>query len=257
VQIGAGPTPIPTQVAAGPAFYGPIQSYLVSAKPTFEDDFSVANMAWGGTSEGQAIYALVNGGVLTITDHATGGGTLDDQVRGITFPTNGLFDSGNFALKFDFVFSGGLDMTGVEFRSASAQEPGYKFIIWSDGTWKLDQINGAIHISDGIITPQSGTYTVLLITQDQNLAIFVNDHLLYEADNLVLSGTSNQIYAEGAHGSTGNFDNFKFWNLDGVQIGVGPTPLPTQAAAGPAFYGPIQSYLVSAKPTFEDDFSAH
>jgi hypothetical protein len=64
VQIGPISTPIPT--AGVPAFYEPIQSYLASANPTFEDDFSVQNAAWGGTSEGQAIYALVNGGVLTL-----------------------------------------------------------------------------------------------------------------------------------------------------------------------------------------------
>jgi hypothetical protein len=106
----------------------------------------------------------------------------------------------------------------VEFRSASAQEPVYKFIIYGDGTWKLYQINAATHKADGIIPPQPSNFTVLLIVQDQNLAIFLNDGLIYEAKDLELSGTSNQIYAEGAHGSTGNFDNFKFWNLDGVEI---------------------------------------
>jgi hypothetical protein len=58
-----------------------------------------------------------------------------------------------------------------------------------------------------------------LIAKGSNLCVFLNDELIYEANDLPLSGTSTKIIAIGYNDtSEGRFDNFKFWYLDGVDF---------------------------------------
>jgi hypothetical protein len=206
-------------------------------------------MVWGGTSEGLAIFNLVDGGELTITDHSEGDMSLDHGVPGLTFPVNGLFNAADIALQFDFAFTSVNDI-GVIFRSPTAQETDYKINFSNDGTWTFTRNNGNSSISNGQMSLQGNYNTVLLMVQDQYLAIFLNDNLIYEATNLAHSGTSNLISVRGNHGSEGKFDNLKFWNLEGVDVEAGD-----QSLAASSFTVAALDYITEQTPTFEDDFS--
>jgi tetratricopeptide (TPR) repeat protein len=227
-----------------------VQSYIEAQPPTFEDDFSAADMVWGGTSEELAIFSLVKNGVLTITDHAAGTGTdHDDEVSGLTFPENNLLNAEDFALKFDFKFEtdNPVDEIGVQFRSTPAQNRDYQINISRTGTWNIVQ-NGDTSVANGWFS-QKNTSTLLLIVQSTYLAIFVNDTLIYEANDLILTGTSNRISVVGRHGSHVDFDNLQFWNLEGVEFSTQETSEAT------SFGETAQAYLVTQTPTFEDNFS--
>jgi hypothetical protein len=248
VRAGEGETPTPT-VETPVVMYEPYLEYIDSTPPTFEDDFSAADMVWGGTSEGLAIFNLVDGGELTITDHSEGDMSLDHGVPGLTFPVNGLFNAADIALQFDFAFTSVNDI-GVIFRSPTAQETDYKINFSNDGTWTFTRNNGNSSISNGQMSLQGNYNTVLLMVQDQYLAIFLNDNLIYEATNLAHSGTSNLISVRGNHGSEGKFDNLKFWNLEGVDVEAGD-----QSLAASSFTVAALDYITEQTPTFEDDFS--
>ena len=186
-------------------------------QPTFEDDFSQADMVWGGTSEGLAIWSLVEGGELTISDHVEDvGWTPDHAVPGLTFPTNGLFNAGNFLFEFDYTFTDNdPDEIGIQFRSTRDLESGYKFYsVWGGG-WVLSQENT---IEYGSYLEKGGFNHIRLLVVDQYLAVFLNDELKFSADDLTSFGTTNRIWVSGDQGGEAIFDNVKFWNLDGVNF---------------------------------------
>lgn len=184
-------------------------------QPTFEDDFSQADMVWGGTSEGLAIWALVDGGELMITDHAEDvDWTSDHAVRGLTFPTNGLFDAGNFLFEFDYSFRSVYEI-GIRFRSSRDLESGYKFYAIQGGGWVLSQEKV---IESGSYLENGGSNHIRLLVVDQYLAVILNNELKFVTDDLTSIGTTNRIWVSGEHGSEALFDNVKFWNLDGVDF---------------------------------------
>ena len=57
----------------------------------------------------------------------------------------------------------------------------------------------------------------LFIVQGEKLAVFVNDALVLEYNELTLSGENNFFQVNGG-GAPQKIDNFIFWNLDGVEI---------------------------------------
>ncbi|MGD2028159.1 MAG: hypothetical protein PVI99_10110, partial [Anaerolineales bacterium] len=187
-------------------------------QPTFEDDFSQADMVWGGTSEGLAIWSLVEGGELTITDHAEDvDWTSDHAVPGLTFPSNGLFNSENFLLEFDYSFESnhpGYEI-GIKFRSTRDLESGYKFYSVPGGGWVLSQGN---MMESGSYAEKSGSNHIRLLVVDQYLAVFLNDELKFDTDDLSSIGITNRIWFSGEQGAGAIFDNVKFWNLDGVNF---------------------------------------
>jgi len=193
-----------------------VLAYFAEHSPTFQDDFSKPDTAWGGTSEGLAIFALVDGGILRITDHAedTGDGGMkpDHAVPGTTFPINGLLNSSDFALQFDFKFETdhAVDNLALQFHS-------HEFSIDRDGAWKLSDIEGSqkTEVAGGNASLRSQTNTLLVVFYSGNLGVYLNDTLLYSANNVPPSGRENKITVTGGHGSSMDFDNFKFWNLDG------------------------------------------
>ena len=257
VSTAEDPTPAPTeepstaQTEGIPSKSEPVLAYIAAQPPTFEDDFSTADMVWGSTSEGLSIFALVDGGELTITDHAEDvDWTSDHAVPGLTFPTNNLFNATNFALQFDFTFDG-LNEIGVQFRSTNNQSTYYQVMFSSFGEWQLTQNQDEIYLAGDSNSRLGINNTLLLIVHDQNLAIYLNDRLLYEGDDLTISGTSNRISVSGNHGSNGRFDNVKFWNLDRVEIGGQED----EAIEEDSFSQVALKYIESQTTTFEDDFS--
>jgi serine/threonine protein kinase len=184
-------------------FSASVLAYFAEHSPSFEDDFSMPDTDWGGTSEGFAIFNLVDGGVLTITNHT---------ISGTTFPTNELLDAKDFALQFDFMLEtdNPADSLAVQFRSR-------EFSINRSGAWTLSDNSKSpqVRIVDGNANLQSQKNTLLIVTYNENLAIYLNNTLLYAAKDILLTDMKNRIVVMGAHDTYMDFDNFKFWNLDG------------------------------------------
>ena len=216
-------TPAPTATVLGDsgtaeaeeALSKSVLAYFAVQSPTFEDDFSTSDTNWGDTSEGLVISDLVDGGVLTITDHAeiTGDDTKPDHVvPGMNFPVNGLLDARDFGLQFDFNFETEqmVNFVGAQFRS-------HEFNLDHGGIWTLFDISNSEkdHISGGKANLQPQHNTLLIVLYGQNLGIYLNNDLLYSANDMPLAGKANRIVVSGDHDSRMVFDNFKFWDLDG------------------------------------------
>ncbi|MBU2609940.1 MAG: hypothetical protein KJ606_03190, partial [Chloroflexi bacterium] len=221
------PTPTPTTTPEPiAAFYDPILTYMAEKPPTFEDDFSTSKSEWGGTSEGLNInfsfWHREDGGYLEIHDSAVdvGEGMLPDHaVPGVTFPTNSLFNATNFALQYDFKHGAEGGLVGIRFRSNAAQTTYYEIRVFEEGSWFLIKNDGTDStISNGTGSLRVTYNTLLLIVQNQSLAVYLNGKLLWAPDNIEFLGTSNRIMAKGTNNSTWRFDNVKFWNLVGVDF---------------------------------------
>jgi tetratricopeptide (TPR) repeat protein len=210
------PRPTPTTTPTMQAFELSIRTYMTGHAPTFEDDFSTPDMVWGSNSEGFLIYAWVKDGVLTIRDNVEIGEGMkpDYHVPGVTFPTNGLLNASNFALQFDFVFETKIpvDIVAVKFRS-------YEIRFVSPGDWYLYEIGNTQKppITGGHNSLKPLENTLLIIAYNENLAIYLNGTLFYATNEIALSGSKNTITLTGAD-FTMDFDNFKFWDLEGVDF---------------------------------------
>jgi len=205
----------PATSGTADALSASVLAYFAGQAPTFEDDFSKSDMVWGGTSEGVAIFALVESGVLTITDHAedTGGGMKPDHaVTGTTFPINGLFNAEDFALQFDFNIE-----TDNPANSVAMQFRSHKFSIDRSGAWTLFDTSESkkIRITGGNVNLQPQKNAFLIVMYGENLGVYLNNTLVYSANDIPHSKKVNEITVAGRHGSSVDFDNFKFWNLDG------------------------------------------
>jgi tetratricopeptide (TPR) repeat protein len=213
-SITLTPRPIPS-ITSTPdpmqAFESTMQTYMTGHAPTFEDDFSTPDMVWGGTIQGLAIWALVKDGVLPITDHSP------DDEAGTTFPSKGLLNASNFALQFDFVFETQkpVDIVAVQFRS-------YEILFDRTGQWYLNKNDDSqiTYITGGFELLKSQENTLLIMAYQENLAVYLNGTLLYATNEIALSGSINTITVTGKHdwGSRMDFDNFKFWDLEGVDF---------------------------------------
>jgi len=213
--------PAPTTTAASTpdplqAFESSMQTYMTEHAPTFEDDFSTPDMVWGGNSGGFSIYALVKDGVLTIVNNATQDWMKpDNNVWNVTFPTNGLLNASNFALQFDFVFETdrSVDIVAVKFRS-------YEILFYRTGQWTLNKNDDSqiTYITGGFKLLKSQENTILIMAYQENLAVYLNGTLVYATNEIALSGSKNTITVTGEALSVMDFDNFKFWDLEGVDF---------------------------------------
>jgi hypothetical protein len=210
----AGVIVAPEEVPASTSFSETALAYLESTTPTFEDDFSKPDMVWGGNSGGYAIYAMVKDGVLIMHDRGSREDSIPD-VPGEIFPTNGLLNASNFALQFDFVFETQkpVDSVAVQFRS-------YELLFNHSGEWTLYKNNGSSQTDmDGgreYLKPSKNT--LLIIAHNENLAAYLNGALFYTANDITLDGRENTITVTGEYFSEMDFDNVKFWNLEGVDL---------------------------------------
>jgi serine/threonine protein kinase len=193
-----------------------VLAYFASQPPTFEDDFSTpkSSEVWGRTSEGVDISSLVKGGVLTVTDHIAKNknGSADYSVTGTNFPTNGLFDAQGVALQFDINFETKQPVTtvGVQFR-------GHEFNLGADGSWELLDANKKDNalIADGVAELQPGSNTVLVVAYGNNMGIYINNVLLHSMSGFTIRNGAIKILVRGDNDCNVEFDNIKFWDLDG------------------------------------------
>lgn len=221
-------TPPPTATA----FFDPILAYIGNNIATFEDEFTIAKNGWGNVSEGDQIFYLVGNGNLTIRDYIEPNVDPnyyppDFLVSGNSFPLNGIFNASDFALQFQVRF-GELKSIGIQFRStaddlfraSSTLDTGYRFTLYSTGDWDLKKRPDDATVAEGYHSINNSIYNeVFLIAKGGNCSLFLNSQLLYEGDALSTDHSSNRIVVYGNFDkSSGNFDNFKFWNLDGLDL---------------------------------------
>ena len=224
----------PTSTEETSSYSEALLAYIDSESPTFEDDFSTENKAWGRHSEFNWITEYVEGGRLVLQEQVsyTSGdfATYDKDISGLSFPINGLFNDLDFSLQFDFKFppfGGYEDFIGIHFRSpydenyAFDQKIGYAFYIARNRSWTLKKDNNETQLAEGEVSLGGNYNNLHLIVQGEYLAIFVNDELIYEKTDLdadepgrfteiVLSGYQDHIKFY--------FDNVKYWDLEGVEI---------------------------------------
>jgi tetratricopeptide (TPR) repeat protein len=278
----ATPTSTPTSEPSA-AFYEPIQAYIESEPPTFVDDFETTNNLWGTTSEDIAISTLIDNGELNIFDNVElsedNSSTNDFNGLGVTFPTNGLLSAKDFAIKFDFHMphTGSEEYFGVVFRSkpfthSSVDNSGYTIKFFSTGSWELIQNEDETLIATGSFGQKVGQFSgrVLLIVREQNLAVYMNEILLYDDSVLSVPETSinNGFSVEG---TAVKFRFVEFWNLDGLEFSttkitgaptiiqtLTPRPTPTitpTPAWVPDFVEPMLERITDVTPDFSEDFS--
>jgi len=271
LDVAASKETIATNPAGVSNFPEPVITYISENPPTFEDDFSTTKAGWGNTSEGIAIFGLIKNGLLRIEDgiDPTHDGPLlpDFKVPGVAFPTTGLFDASDFALQFWFQF-GDTKSINLQLRSAETINTGYRFTLEPSGHWELVSSDDTIILAEGDQVISADYNKVLVIAIDNNLAIFINDNLIHVNDGVSTSRTANRIIVIGNHaGANCNFDDFKFWNLDGMKISskeIAPTDMATPPYLDPEislpkwareFSEPILYAIKDLEPDFQDDFS--
>jgi len=209
-------TDLATATESAQAFYEPILAYTESETPTYEDDFSTSNDAWGNTSAGIPISSMIYGGILKI-----------DESRGgeLSFPTNKLLDGSDFVFKFDFAFESNTDeRLAFRFRAATDQSSYYeiKFIATVSrglrgllNAWQFYEVNDnetRLTIPGSRFLNDEGN-EILIIVQQEHLAVFVNQDLILERDDIAFAGQGNSLIAENLNNYI-RVDNVKFWNLD-------------------------------------------
>jgi len=241
-----------------------VLSYKDSTPPSFEDDFSTTNNAWGNTSNGLDISNNVQFGVLTIPEYIE---------SGISFPTNSIFNANNFVLQFDYNYARwepytNVKRVAVQFRNLEILFSNYH------GDWTLYENGESIATSEIYSYSPSLDNTLLIVCYENILAVYMNGELLYSNSETTLSGSENRIVVYGGENLQWNmqFDNVKFWNLDGVEFSPmtitgsptvlplthtpRPTPTVTPIPAWvPDFVEPMLERITDVTPDFLEDFS--
>ena len=189
-----------------------IMTYISQQPPTFDDEFSTPNIAWGNTSNDLEIASLVENGTFTIPDQSE---------SGISFPINELLNASNFVLEVEFdlpmMVSGESNKVAVQFRA-------YEMLLDSyNGTWIFYRNQGErspIDWEADAFAPKSEKNLILLICYENYFVAYMNGELLYENNEIILSGLENRIvvYGDNFDHSFVKFDKIRFWNLDGVNI---------------------------------------
>jgi hypothetical protein len=213
-------TPAPTRKAE--AFYEPILKYLETKRwATFEDDFSTQRTEWGYDSYGHLITEQIKSQSLQIPPAKK-------------IPSNQLLYSYDFAVRYDYsLANSGPEHFEFRFRSSSDESAYYTFLYSKGGAWEF--ISPGRLIESGSFKPVSGSEIIFdlgtnpgdwskiplnnffFIVQGKNLAVFINDDLVLEFSELEAYGKENYFFNQ-ADTWYGKLDNFKFWNLDGVDF---------------------------------------
>jgi tetratricopeptide (TPR) repeat protein len=232
--IPAPTTSAAQQPAWATEFAKPILTYIKTKSPTFEDDFSAKKGEWGGTSEGNLIgftnaAEIINGELHLYDLYARekypepNPFGPDIYIPGNSFPKNGLFDAYDFALQFNFWFDT-LKTISVQFRSAVTRDEGFRITFYKNGRWELNMPNDGITVANGAISYAQNPQ-LMLIMRGEELNIVLNDKMLWQGDGFERQELRKSIriivvgnFDDTSDNVFGRFDNFKFWNLDGVDI---------------------------------------
>ena len=212
------PTPRPTATVTytqtlepAQVFAEPILAAVKDIPPHFADDFSRGNRGWSWDKRQQNQVQIVDG-VMKV--NGEGG-------HGI-FPPNNLLFSKNFIFEFDVRALNKDTEIGTFFRQQNANIF-YSFVIHGDRQWGLySSQEGYAGLNGGRnIQPLGMTNHIVIIARGDEFAVYLNglptaylnDDTFFQAGNL--KPTFGCSYAGDC--ARGEFDNFKFWDLDRVK----------------------------------------
>jgi formylglycine-generating enzyme required for sulfatase activity len=210
-----------------PAFYEPILAHIESKPPTFEDDFSTAKREWGTSLDPTGKWQLIS--ELERNDYSLMVGEGD------------FLPNSDFLLAEDFVIGVEWALTHCGksfefvFRSSSDETQYYKFIYFRGGNYQLVHNDGSAsrQVESGNFSPVSGSEfsntegsdmplnNFRFIAHKENLAIFVNDKLVLEFNQLVSYG--NRWFFQVSGDCNTKMDNFKLWDLRWVDFPASET----------------------------------
>ncbi len=191
-----------------------IMTYTIVTSTTFEDDFSTPKEEWGDVQWGdnqEQLVNFLNGGKLVFDPM----GPSTDHV----FPNNGLLNAENFAVSIDYYSAGNLEEQSslkLVFREDINTNSYYDLRI-GNGEWYIEQKKGNQFYT--INQGRTGWFSkteLQIIAYDNQFAFFMDGDLIALEDNLTLEGITN-YFSIGNINSHNELDNFKFWNLDGVE----------------------------------------
>ncbi len=202
-------------------------AYLDENIPTFEDDFSDPKSEWGSFNNAYGLTNVETQGALQSIDAMVADGVLHYRgpEAGVVGIGERIFAGVDFALSFDFEFTSPLspdlgnlrDYIGVSLRETDGSKLQFT-LAPGETSWYLNrEYQGFQQVQDGGVAAKAGT--VLIVAYGEQFAIFLDDELLtlYEDADLP-TGETNQILIGAGLETRLDFDNVKFWNLDGVEL---------------------------------------
>lgn len=198
------------QAEAAQAFAASILAAIADRPPDFEDDFSDADGGWTWDDR-MASEVEITDGVMRV----------DGQGGHGIFPPNDQLRSRNFVFEFDvrLLSPGGI---GTFFRQQDA-DVWYSVILDNPpGTWYASESIDPRYLAQGLdmVRPVGETNHILIVALENQFAVYLNsqpagyfdDATFLEAGNLL--PTFHGLSEDAP--TLGEFDNFKFWNLDRV-----------------------------------------
>ncbi|MEA3441364.1 MAG: hypothetical protein U9R58_13890 [Chloroflexota bacterium] len=220
VEIGAQemPTPTPSSTEETSAFYDPILAYLEEGHVAFQDDFT--NTDKYDNNEG--FWQMRTDVGSWWSENGYKFIQIREPFDEMTFPLFGYINTTDFAIQYDIEFptGGQQDGFGLYFRASNNLDAYYKILFDSFGGWKLTQDSKFTELGSGSSVFEPFEFnTFLIIAKQENLAIFVNGELIIEVNDLEFAGSDNFLVATAEdHLKYLRLDNFKFWNLNGVDF---------------------------------------
>ena len=150
---------------------------------------------------------------------------------------------------------------GTFFRQQNA-EAWYGFFLDLDigiGLWRANISSGGLALGTESMLLIGETNRVMIIGWENRFAAYLNGQPIAYFEDTTYSEAGNLMpsFKGGSSGdpTKGEFDNFKFWNLDNVPLEPTPTLSP-QAGQARDFAEPILAAIANRPPDFDDDFSS-
>ncbi len=174
-------------------------------EPTFQTSFDV----WEFGDPGENV-TIENGTLITPSEDNNIGQLLSQQT------TN------KFAVKFEFqILDSGLDGACKLILDNDENNNNIGFCFTANGTFYTERTvqDNNIHLAEGLYNYIDDQLNeVLIIVIEDQISVFANDQLLYSFFDQEGSLVYNQQSLVADAYNICAFDNYKIWNLDGVEI---------------------------------------
>ncbi|MDO9088274.1 MAG: tetratricopeptide repeat protein [Anaerolineaceae bacterium] len=237
--------PLPPESFTQKIFYEPLQE-IMQSEPTYQTSFDV----WEFGDPGENVV-MENGKLIMPSENNNIGQLLSQE------------NSNKFAVKFEFqILDSGLDGACKFSMENDEINNNIGFGFKANGTSYTERNvqDNNLHLAEGLynyIDDQPNE--VLIIVIEDQISVFANDQLLYSFFDQEGSLVYNQQSLVADAYNICEFDNYKIWNLEGVEFGqVEIENQGSQTINDPTwvqdFVNPVLDYIEDRSPDFEDDF---
>ncbi len=238
---------MPPEAFTQKILYEPILE-IMQGEPTYQTSFDV----WEFGDPGENV-TIENGKLITPSEDNNIGQLLSQQA------TNKLAVQFEFQI-LDFRLDGDgackFGMTNVE----TNKNIGFGFRANGTSYTERDEQGSNIHLAESLYNyiDDQPNEVLIMVIEDQ-ISVFANDQLLYSFfDQEGSLGYNQQQLVADAY-NTCAFDNYKIWNLEGVEFGQDESENQgSQTNDDPAwvtdFVDPVLDYVENRSPDFEDNF---